>query len=104
MEVGQLPWQELALHHGRQLQLIVDPRDFALLAFGGAAGLHATELARQLGMHRVIIPRVASVLSAWGMLNSDLRFELSRTHIGDTEALSADDLRAMYHSLETDAR
>jgi N-methylhydantoinase A len=42
----------------------VDPRRFALLAFGGAAGLHATELARQLNLGRVIIPRVASVLSA----------------------------------------
>ncbi|TMK05686.1 MAG: hydantoinase/oxoprolinase family protein, partial [Alphaproteobacteria bacterium] len=56
----------------------VDPRRFALFAFGGAAGLHATDIARQLGLVRVIVPRVASVLSAWGMLATDLRFELSR--------------------------
>src|SRR6266446_2284919 len=65
----------------------VDPHRFALFAFGGAAGLHATDIARQLGLARVIVPRVASVLSAWGMLTTDLRFEMSRTHIGDTRAL-----------------
>lgn len=82
----------------------VDPRNFALLAFGGAAGLHATELAQQLSMRRVIVPTTAAVLSAWGMLNSDLRFELSRTHIGDTQALHADDVRAMYHQLEAEGQ
>ncbi len=46
----------------------VDPRRFALLGFGGASGLHATDIARQLGLDRVIVPRVAAVLSAWGML------------------------------------
>src|SRR6185436_13487345 len=46
----------------------VDPRRFALLAFGGAAGLHVTDVARQLDLTRVVVPRVAAVLSAWGML------------------------------------
>src|SRR5205085_8087821 len=64
----------------------VDPRRFALFAFGGAAGLHATDTARQLGLSRVIVPRVAAVLSAWGMLATDLRFEGARTHIGDAMA------------------
>ncbi|MCH9673160.1 MAG: hydantoinase/oxoprolinase family protein [Gammaproteobacteria bacterium] len=82
----------------------VDPRNFALLAFGGAAGLHATELARALSMGRVIIPKAASVLSAWGMLNSDLRFEVSRTHIGDTQALDAQALRDMFVDLENEGR
>ena len=50
-------------------------------------GLHATEIARQLDLARVIVPRVAAVLSAWGMLATDLRFEVARTHIGDTRAL-----------------
>ena len=62
----------------------VDPRRFALLSFGGAAGLHVTDVARQLDLTRVVVPRVAAVLSAWGMLATDLRFEVSRTHIGDT--------------------
>src|SRR5947208_15503136 len=53
----------------------VDPRKFALLSFGGAAGLHAAEVARELEIGRIIVPTVASVLSAWGMLTSDLRCE-----------------------------
>ena len=60
----------------------VDPRKFALLSFGGAAGLHAAEVARELEIKRIIVPTVASVLSAWGMLTSDLRYEVSRTHYG----------------------
>ena len=82
----------------------VDPRRFALLAFGGAAGLHATELARQLGLKRVVVPRVASVLSAWGMLATDLRFEMARTHIGDTGSLDAGAVRRQFEDLEREGR
>ena len=64
----------------------VDPRRFALLSFGGAAGLHAAEVARELEIKRVIVPTVAAVLSAWGMLASDLRYEVSRTHNGAAAA------------------
>ena len=71
----------------------VDPRQFALLAFGGASGLHATDIARQLDLERVVVPRVAAVLSAWGMLATDLRFEVARSHIGDTRALDGGALK-----------
>src|SRR5437762_12470160 len=77
----------------------VDPRRFALFAFGGAAGLHATDIARQLGLARVIVPRVASVLSAWGMLATDLRFELSRTHIGDARALDGAAVKRLFEEI-----
>ena len=53
-----------------------DPRGFTLLAFGGAAGLHVASVAAALGMARVAVPRAAAVLSAWGMLNSELRLEM----------------------------
>ncbi len=81
----------------------VDPRRFALLAFGGAAGLHAVEVARELEIARVIVPTVASVLSAWGMLASDLRYELGRTHVGDGGPLDATQLRAVFAQLEHEA-
>ena len=80
----------------------VDPRRFALFAFGGAAGLHATEIARQLGLARVVVPRVASVLSAWGMLATDLRFELSRTHIGDARALDGAAVKRLFEEMEAE--
>ena len=80
----------------------VDPRRFALFAFGGAAGLHATDIARQLGLSRVIVPRVAAVLSAWGMLATDLRFEVSRSHIGDTSALDGGAVKRLFDAMEAE--
>jgi N-methylhydantoinase A len=82
----------------------VDPRRFAILAFGGAAGLHVTAIARQLGLRRVVVPRLAAVLSAWGMLTSDLRYEVARTHIGDASQLDAAAVRALYDELEAEGR
>lgn len=82
----------------------IDPRRYALLSFGGAAGLHITDIARQLDLRRVIVPRLAAVLSAWGMLATDLRYELARTHIGDASALAPEDLRRMFDEMEADGR
>ncbi len=81
----------------------VDPRRFALLSFGGAAGLHATEVARELEIKRIIVPTAASVLSAWGMLTSDLRYEVSRTHYGAGARISADEVRALFCQLDQQA-
>jgi N-methylhydantoinase A len=80
----------------------VDPRHFALLAFGGASGLHATEIAHQLDLSRVIVPRVAAVLSAWGMLTTDLRFEVARTHIGDMRMLDGDAVKRLFAEMEAE--
>jgi N-methylhydantoinase A len=80
----------------------VDPRRFVLLAFGGASGLHATDIARQLDLSRVVVPRVAPVLSAWGMLATDLRFEVARTHIGDTKALDGGAVKRLFEEMEAE--
>jgi N-methylhydantoinase A len=80
----------------------VDPRHFALLAFGGASGLHATEIARRLDLSRVVAPRVAAVLSAWGMLATDLRFEVARSHIGDTRTLDGEALKRLFDEMEAE--
>jgi N-methylhydantoinase A len=60
----------------------LDPEDFALLSFGGAGGVHACEVADELGIRRVIVPAHASTLSAWGILWSDIAHDLSATQIG----------------------
>src|SRR6185312_14547370 len=73
----------------------VDPRGFALLAFGGAAGLHVSAVAAELGIGRVVVPVAASVLSAWGMLNTDLRIELSRSQ-SQTHGIDVDALRTSF--------
>ncbi|HVH76199.1 MAG TPA: hydantoinase/oxoprolinase family protein [Stellaceae bacterium] len=82
----------------------VDPRRFALFAFGGAAGLHATDIARQLDLARVLVPRVAAVLSAWGMLATDLRFEAARSHIGDAKSLDGAALKRFFGEMEAEAK
>ncbi|PYM21949.1 MAG: 5-oxoprolinase [Candidatus Rokuibacteriota bacterium] len=82
----------------------VDPRGFTLVAFGGAAGLHVTEVARLLEIPRIIVPSVAAVLSAWGMLATDLRYELVRSHVSDVRRLTAAALRRLFASLEKEGR
>jgi len=81
----------------------VDPRRFALLSFGGAAGLHAVEVARELEINRIIVPVAASVLSAWGMLTTDLRYEMSRTHYGAGPRISSGEVRELFGELEQQA-
>jgi N-methylhydantoinase A len=56
-----------------------DPRRLALVAFGGAGGLHACELAQALGIPRVIVPAMPGALSAFGILVSDVVKDYSRT-------------------------
>lgn len=82
----------------------VDPRKFALVAFGGAAGLHVTEVARLLEIRRVIVPSVAAVLSAWGMLATDLRYELVRSHVSEVGRLRPDALRRIFARMEREGR
>ncbi|MBS0642730.1 MAG: hydantoinase/oxoprolinase family protein [Proteobacteria bacterium] len=81
----------------------VDPRQFTLLAFGGAAGLHVAAVAAELGIGRVAVPEAASVLSAWGMLNTDLRVELSRS-LGQAGAIDAAALQAAFAAMEAEGR
>ena len=69
-----------------------DPRRFALLAFGGAGGMHACEIARQLEIGTVIVPRHAGVLSALGMLMADVRRDYSATVLAPSDQLSMRDL------------
>ena len=81
----------------------VDPRGYTLLAFGGAAGLHVAAVAAELGISRVVVPVAASVLSAWGMLNTDLRIELTRSQ-GQLKGIDTAALRAAFADMEREGR
>jgi N-methylhydantoinase A len=59
----------------------LDPRDFALVAFGGAGPLHACALAEELGMTTVLVPAAAGVLSALGLVAADARRDAVRTYV-----------------------
>jgi N-methylhydantoinase A len=68
----------------------LDPADFALCAFGGAGGLHATELAEELGIGRIVIPAIPGAFSAWGMLKGDIRHDAVQTFFHDLETVDGE--------------
>lgn len=81
-----------------------DPAGFTLVAFGGAAGLHAIELADRLGIPRVMVPPDPGVLSALGMLVSPVRKDVARSVMLKGGAASEDRIEATLSALEDDAR
>ncbi|TMJ05345.1 MAG: hydantoinase/oxoprolinase family protein [Bacillati bacterium ANGP1] len=81
-----------------------DPRDFTLVAFGGGGAMHATALAAELRIARVLIPANPAVFSAWGMLMTDLRYDLIWTSILRTAAAAHNGLDPMWDTLERQAR
>ena len=80
-----------------------DPRDFALVATGGAGPLHGATLARELQLRKVIVPRAPGQFSAWGMLMTDLRHDFIRTHILACEPGELDGIRSGFERLECEA-
>jgi N-methylhydantoinase A/oxoprolinase/acetone carboxylase beta subunit len=76
-----------------------DPRDFALLAFGGAGGMHACELADRLEIPTVIVPRYAGVLSALGMLLADVSKDFSASVLRPSGSFSLADLATRFQPL-----
>jgi N-methylhydantoinase A/oxoprolinase/acetone carboxylase beta subunit len=71
----------------------IDPRDLALVAFGGAGPLHATEIAAELRMSRVVVPVAGGVLSALGLVVSERRRDVVESVLLDEDELAAGGLR-----------
>jgi N-methylhydantoinase A len=80
-----------------------DPRRFTLVAFGGAGPLHGLELARLLGIPRVLVPRAPGVLSTYGLLNADLRNDFVRTRVWTGPNYPVDQVREVFAQLESEA-
>jgi N-methylhydantoinase A len=76
-----------------------DPRAFALVAFGGAGPLHAAALADALDVPRVVVPRTAGVLSALGLLVSDVVYDYGRTKVRRLDEVAPDDLADTFDTL-----
>ena len=81
----------------------LDPKDFALIALGGAGPLHAVALARSLGIGTVLVPPAAGVLSALGMLTTAIKHDFVRTRIALATDLTADGIREEFASIEDEA-
>ncbi len=80
-----------------------DPRQFTLVAFGGAGPMHAAAVARLLGIPRVLVPPSPGVLCALGLLVADVRTELSRTALRRTDRTTTAELTAIFTDLESRA-
>jgi N-methylhydantoinase A len=82
-----------------------DPRQFTLVAFGGAGGMHACELATALGIPRVLLPPLPGALSAYGILVSDIIKDYSRTVLWRTRGkLPVRELQQQFQAFEQEAR
>jgi N-methylhydantoinase A len=82
----------------------LDPRDFALMAFGGGGPLHACALAADLDVARVVVPPAPGLFSALGLLAADVRVTLARSLVAPLSAASAAAAAALAGELASEAR
>lgn len=80
-----------------------DPRAFSMLAFGGAGPLVAPLIAREMQIREVIVPQAPAAFSAWGMLNTDLVDDFSRTVLRILEEMETSELEKVFTALEDSA-
>ncbi|NWJ25712.1 hydantoinase/oxoprolinase family protein [Rhizobium sp. RM] len=80
-----------------------DPRDYALMAFGGAGPLHAARLAKELDMSRIIVPLTPGTLCALGLLLTDLRSDFAVSRLMKVDEGAVDPMVSGFNSLETQA-
>jgi N-methylhydantoinase A len=80
-----------------------DPRDFALMAFGGGGPMHAVALAEELKVPKVIVPVNSSVFSAWGMLLTDLRRDYVHTHLIPLTSDNGPEALRQFRDMESEA-
>jgi len=81
-----------------------DPRDFALIAFGGAGGLHAVSVAHELSIPTVVVPPHPGITSALGCLLVDVQHDFTNMYLARADQIDADDLADAFVDLEAQAR
>ncbi|WP_431876019.1 hydantoinase/oxoprolinase family protein [Amycolatopsis sacchari] len=81
-----------------------DPKDFALLSFGGGGGLVAVDVAAELGIPTVVVPPGQGAFSAFGMLMADVQHDFARTLVAPLGELDAEQVEAAYAGMEAEAR
>ncbi len=77
-----------------------DPRDFVLVAFGGAGPLHAGWIAQELGIKRILVPERPGIECAFGLLVTDIRSDYIRSKILPVQSGNLDEINALYQELE----
>lgn len=80
-----------------------DPRDFILVAFGGAGPMHAGRVAKEMGIHRILVPESPGILCALGLLFADVRADFGRTVLMKHEGADVNRINEFYNELEAEA-
>jgi N-methylhydantoinase A len=80
----------------------IDPRDFVLVAFGGAGPMHAVLIAELLGIKRILVPKVAGTFSAWGMLQTDIRYDTVRHFAGTIKEIDVAAMEQLYLDMKNE--
>jgi N-methylhydantoinase A len=88
----------------RTVQKGIDPREFALVAFGGAGPLHGAEVAAMLGFPEVIVPPYPGITSAMGLLTTDLKYDAIRTQFQVSDQVDLQRLNADIAAMEVDLK
>ena len=81
----------------------IDPREFSLVAFGGAGSMHAVWLAEELEIKEIIVPNDPGTFSAWGMLQTDIRRDLTVNFYQNFQTLEQNKLLEAYNNLKEEA-
>jgi N-methylhydantoinase A len=82
----------------------LDPRNFSMVAYGGAGPMFVPLVARELGVNEVLVPQAPSVFSAWGMLMADVVYDFSQTNIAVLDDVDFDTLDGTFDELEAEGR
>ncbi len=82
----------------------LDAGSFTMVVYGGAGPLHASAIAREIGIRQVLIPHAPGYFSAYGMLFSDLRYDYVRSVFRRLDGLSFDEIEAFYKEMEDEGR
>ncbi|MCW2132348.1 hydantoinase/oxoprolinase family protein [Arthrobacter sp. VKM Ac-2550] len=81
----------------------IEPRDFSLVAFGGAGPMHAVFLAKELGIPETIVPRFPGAFSAWGMLQTNIRKDFVEPYFALDADIDTADMAAVLGGMESEA-
>lgn len=82
----------------------LEPRDYAVLAYGGAGPVHAASVADELGITTVIVPKYPGAFSAWGMLQTDLRQDLTDALFAHLESFEPEALISRFNAMAISGR
>jgi N-methylhydantoinase A len=78
----------------------IDPREFTIVAFGGAGPMHAVLIADLLDVKKVLVPNVSGTFSAWGMLQTDIRFDTVRNYVSLLSNVKKNEMLSLYDEMQ----